>query len=270
MRAVRPMIAAVLAVFAITAHAEQQAQLNGITVEAERHREELEKKVHAFITSLMVNHHADWSNSRWTVPVCPMAMGLPADEAEFITAHMADAARAAGATLDGAKCSPNLVVFFTRDTDALLKEWLARSPALADDGHGLGPLHHFMKPPRPVRVLYHAHFFFRGIRGRLRYSAIRSLDAVVVLVDVNRLGNTNFRQLADYLSLVSLAEIDFDRQHGDTPTVLNLFSNPEGPAREGMSPWDRAFLTSLYSTNLDDQLQNVEMTQAMTAVLAPR
>lgn len=266
----RAMIAAGLGMFAIAAHAAEQAPLNSVTVEAERYRADLEKKVHTFVTSLMVNHHAGWSNSRWTDAICPAVEGLPPKETAFVSTRILQTAKASGAILGRPKCTPNLVIYLTRDPDALLQEWISKNMVVYQEPHGLGPLHRFMETPRPVRVMYNAYFFTRPSGSRLRYDSVRSLDSVIVVVDLNQLGGTNFAQLADYLSLVSLSEIDFDKDHGDAPTILSLFSNPDGTPHDGMSAWDRAFLKSLYTTNLDNQLQDAEMTVAMTDALAPR
>ena len=56
-------------------------------------------------------------------------------------------------------------------------------------------------------------------------------------------------QLADYVAVVGLAQIDLDKDFGSAPTILNAFrASPEAkPA--GVTAWDLALLHALYTVN---------------------
>jgi hypothetical protein len=55
---------------------------------------------------------------------------------------------------------------------------------------------------------------------------------------------TTWRQLADYLAVVSLAQIDPKTDPRQFDSILNLFSNP-APC-SGLTDWDLKYLQALY------------------------
>jgi hypothetical protein len=66
------------------------------------------------------------------------------------------------------------------------------------------------------------------------------------VIDRTRLHGVSQGQLADYVGMVSLAEIKSTAHLGDSQTILRLFDGPPQAAPEGLSDWDRAFLKILY------------------------
>lgn len=82
--------------------------------------------------------------------------------------------------------------------------------------------------------------------SRIRATTRNDLMRVIIVVDADQAAAVPFSALADYLSLVGLAQIDPDAEVGEAPTILNLF-NPDAvqPTRR-MTEWDAAFLISLY------------------------
>jgi len=73
----------------------------------------------------------------------------------------------------------------------------------------------------------------------------------IIIVDVDRLAGASLVQLADYLALVALAQIDAEADTAPYPTILNLFADPAS-APAGLTEWDRSYLTALYE---HDQLR---------------
>jgi hypothetical protein len=65
-----------------------------------------------------------------------------------------------------------------------------------------------------------------------------------VIVDVNRINGVNQSQLADYIAMVTLAQVDPDADTSAYATVLNLFHAPDQV--EGLTQWDIAYLKGLY------------------------
>jgi hypothetical protein len=104
--------------------------------------------------------------------------------------------------------------------------------------------------------------------SRLKFDDIRAIRTAIVVVDANQVSSVNFGQLADYIAMVGLAEVNLDQDHGDAPTILSVFAN-QGRTPEGLSSWDQAFLRALYTTHLEDRMQTSEMTTVMTKTLAP-
>lgn len=79
---------------------------------------------------------------------------------------------------------------------------------------------------------------------RLDAAVVETLFKVIVIVDMDLIGFVNTTQLADYVSMVALAQIDASADTTGFDTVLNLFS---GGVPEGLTEWDRSYLAALYA-----------------------
>jgi hypothetical protein len=84
------------------------------------------------------------------------------------------------------------------------------------------------------------------IAGSRNSKFVEAFGLVYVFVDRAQLNGASERQLADYVAMVSLAEIKSPAHFGDTPTILKLFDARPQAAPEGLSDWDREFLKILY------------------------
>jgi hypothetical protein len=74
------------------------------------------------------------------------------------------------------------------------------------------------------------------------------------LAHPTRIAHLNIGQLADYVSMVGLAQIRLDGNTGTAPSILGLFRASD-PHPQGLSLWDRSFLDGLYSTDQSSVLQ---------------
>ncbi len=98
------------------------------------------------------------------------------------------------------------------------------------------------------------------------------LAAPTHLIDINRidgLSGVTRGQLADYVAMVGLAQLNADLQLGDAPTILTLFSGTPQAASAGMTDWDQAFLKALYDTDQRIKKQRSQISRDMVRVLAP-
>ena len=93
--------------------------------------------------------------------------------------------------------------------------------------------------PPPVVLKVGASLLHEGIRD--------NLQTVLIIVDSTKLAGTTWQQIADYLAIVSLAQIDPSADPAAFDTILNLFSNP--PAYSGLTDWDHSYLQALYAFN---------------------
>lgn len=271
--------------------------LDTVTVQAQKDRQTLERAVSAFVSSAIV-HDRYRSLARWREPICPLVAGLPREQGEFVLVRLSEIARTAGAPLAGEKCTVNLYVVLTRDPLRLLDKWQRRAPRLFSIREGAMPVKRFLNTPRPVRVWYNAEFtgadgsaFYSETFGspgaiqqyptnshaygsRLRYDDVRGIASAIVVVDTNRVSALTVGQLADYIAMVGLAEVNLDKDLGVAPTILRLFTASGGEPAAGLSRWDQALLRSLYHTPQADVMQLSEIkTQALreiTAVRAPQ
>jgi hypothetical protein len=242
--------------------------LDTVTVEGQRERKEVEREVNEFVLAVAVRSLHD-SLSRWNTPVCPLVAGLPKEQGEFVLARLSQIAREAKAPLAGEHCKANFYIVVTPQPEVLLKKWQARDRRMFDTRNGMGHVRRFLDDPRAVRVWYNVGFASTdgkpitsdslagalvgtafgmnlqlasiptntvSMATRLSYSAVRSLSSVIVVVDANHVQELSFGQLADYVGMVGLAEVNQDAEVGPVPTILRLSSEPRsaaGPERLG-------------------------------------
>jgi hypothetical protein len=227
--------------------------------------------------------------------------GLPKAQGEFVLARLSQIATAVKAPLAGGHCKPNFYVVVASQPELLLKKWQRRDRRMFDTRNGVGHLTSFLDTPRAVRVWYNVGFVSSDGRPinsdsrapalvgtglglnllmadiptntvstgtRLRYSAVRSLSSVIVVVDANRVQWLNFGQLADYVGMVGLAEVNQDAEVGRVTTILRLFrTSPDPP--QALSAWDQAFLASLYGVDQASVVEQPMMKRSMVSALAP-
>ena len=173
------------------------------------------------------------------------------------------------------------------DPALLLRTWWKRSPDLFGGEQG-AVVKRFLDRPRPIRVWYSADTegadgnFVIGmlnatsirahplneavvnvrpsfLGSRITLSATRNIYSVIVVVDSNKVGGLDLSQLADYIGVIGLAQINLDKQLGDAPTILKLFTAPEDARPAAMSDWDRALLHALYSTKQTERMQTSQV-----------
>jgi hypothetical protein len=108
-----------------------------------------------------------------------------------------------------------------------------------------------------------------SIDTHLTYGDVRSISYAIIVADTNRLTQKHVKlgQLAAYVSLVGLADIQAGADGDGAPTILRLFHDPSAP--QGLTPWDRALLYSLYNTSQSGKLQLTDMEVSMVRKIAP-
>jgi len=265
--------------------------IDTITVEAQRDKAKLAREVDRFVAGAIVQpRRYDESLWRWHDKVCPLVAGLNKQQGEFVLARLSEIVKAAGAPLGSETCKANLYVVVTPDPEFLLKQWWHRDFDLFDGETGPN-VKRFLETPRPIRVWYSAASvgadgqFVTGLLDatserakpsgkapwvrippeaatRLKLTATRNISSVIVVVDSTKIGNIDFGQLTDYIGLVSLAQINFEKQPGDVPTILRLFDSSAGSRPPEMSAWDKALLRALYSTSQTSVMQLSQMQAA--------
>jgi hypothetical protein len=86
-----------------------------------------------------------------------------------------------------------------------------------------------------------------GGSSRLRATTRQDFGAAFIIVDANRLAEIghDFNALADYLAMVSLAQLDPRADVSAYPSVLNLWKSAAAPTE--LTDWDRSYLRGLYA-----------------------
>jgi hypothetical protein len=243
---------------------------------------------------------------RWGEFVCPMAVGVSDAQAQFIQRRIIevqDTVRKKKPKPD-AKCDPNLFVIVTDEVDQVLADWKERDPGMfrwksregVSRSGGTGPVrtwHNAILTASDGRAINEASSVSglgtsansqvsTGSRlnisapscpllGRIQAGCWEHINAVVVLVDVHETGKVTLAQLADYISVVSLSQIDLSADLGGVDSILRLFAQPRPdvvPA--GITEWDYAFLNGLYRVSYSPVNQQRDIAARMVRELAPR
>jgi hypothetical protein len=263
-----------------------------ITVEAQREREKLRHDVDAFAASAMTKSYDD-SFMRWDHPVCPLVAGLTRQEGEFVLLRLSNIARSAHVPLGKENCKPNFFVMIARNPSTFLKILWRRRPTLFDTSHGVAPVKRFIEYPRPVRVWYNAasiddtggraytsalaesagfgmgtvdypvHILPSSLGSRITTPVVRNIDSALIVVDPEKIQALNIGQIVDYVALVGLAQINLDRDLGQAPSILKVFSDSAVSPPLEMTAWDKALLLSLYSTEQKNRMQLSQMETVM-------
>jgi hypothetical protein len=269
------------------ATAAGKTELETVTITAAQ-RKQLERQISKFVSSITLPAR-DESLARWQEPICPLVAGMSREGGEFTLARLSQAARDAGAPLGSEKCDPNFLIVLTPEPEELLKKWWRRHPGSFNDERGIAGIKHFVHTSRPVRIWYNATsrcpgapttFVMQGgtmypgcvdggLGSKLSWETVRKIISVIVVVDTKLVKDLNAGQLADYISMIGMAQIRENPKLGDVPTILRLFE-PSGAARPaGLSRWDQEFLKSLYATDTTKVMQIAEIKFHMDAALAP-
>ena len=241
---------------------------------------------------------------RWGEFVCPMAVGVSDAQAQFIQSRIIEVQNTVRKKKPkpDAKCQPNLFVIITDEADQVLADWKERDPGMfrwkSRDGvsrsGGTGPVRTWHNAilttsdgvsvnsasalPQVAgnaRVTTGSRINISApscpLLGRIEAGCWEHINAVVVLVDASKAGKVTLAQLADFISVVSLSQIDLSADLGGIDSILRLFAQPrpEVPPA-GITEWDYAFLNGLYRASYSPVNQQRDVAARMVRELAPR
>ena len=241
-------------------------------------RLKLEARITNFVYGITVLQNYE-AVARWQSPVCPQVTGLARQPGEFVLERVSEIARIAGAPLASENCRPNLFIFVTSQPKELLQAMEQRYFAVSFGNATPSQVDAFVNTPRPVRVWHSpywtpegaspqgygvpptAQILGGGLSSPPTYSTPGAMGAsrlinpgswtfgnVYVIVDERQLHGVSQGQFADYIAMVSLADIKPSAHPGDAHSILTLFADSPQAAPAAMSDWDQAFLKSLYAT----------------------
>lgn len=271
-----------------------------VTASREKMREEIQTFVHK-VTRLEGEFVGRWGGS-----VCPMAVGLSDAQSQFLQSRIVeiqDTVRKKKTKTD-AKCQPNLFVIITDEADQVLEDWKKRDPGMfrwktrefVSRSGGTGPVrtwHNAILTASDGRAVNEASMLSgqgssannqvtTGSRlnisapscpmgSRIEAGCWEHINAVVVLVDTRQTGKVTLAQLADYISVVSLSQIDLSADLGGVDSILRLFAEPRPDVPPiGITEWDHAFLNGLYRASYSPKNQQRDIAARMVRELAPR
>ncbi|MGE0739974.1 MAG: hypothetical protein AB7O98_01430 [Hyphomonadaceae bacterium] len=263
MKLMRTFAAAALSLAALAAPAlAQEVGEEDIVVTGRR----LEEIVREFVGEVAVAPGSEDQLARWDRRICPGVIGLRNRAlAQRIIDRVAQRAFEIGLEVDDPGCRADVIVFITPDSTALateLRDNFRRLVNYYSENNsatlGRDALDDFVETPRTVRWWHVTNSTTRDgytmgegtqqVRAhgtRLSRETRQDFSRVIIVVDAQRAQGVNADSLADYIAMVSLAQLDINADTSAYPSILNLFGDA-GERPVVMTEWDLAYLHGLY------------------------
>ena len=216
--------------------------------------------------------------ARWDNAVCIGAANLEREVAQYIVDRVSTVAEDLGLKPGAPGCAPNVLIVASDDPSALaatLTDTRARAFRMGGSGmdRGGAALRAFETSTKPVRwwqqsMPVNSETGERAVRipgecanscndpidyapvintfaaSRLTTQIVDNIFRTIVLVDVNQTSGVSIQQLADYVAMVTFAQIDPEADTSRYASVLNVFDAPD--TADGLTQWDVAYLKGLY------------------------
>lgn len=221
---------------------------------------------------------SDGQIAAFDAALCPASYGLPPAHNRVVAALIREAAAAAHIRVAAAPCRANVVVIVAADGADLLALLRRERPGLFD-GADRAELAALASAPGPVRswqiveprgadgrplravsflqigggqpVYVGETRVLTGVRpSRTELPTRQDLSLSIIVFDLPAIEGLTLRQLAGHAAMRALARTD-PAYAGAAPgrTILSLFDDRSagGPAADGLTRWDSAYLASLYA-----------------------
>lgn len=263
--------------------------------------ERLQEMVRGFVGEVAAAPGAEQQMARWDGRICPLVAGLPTRQMQYVADRIALRAHQVDIETDGPGCKANILIFVTPDASRLAtgivdeyRNLVAYYSTSGVNTLGRGPLEDFSTSTAPVRW-WHVNQTVSAdgqelgsdtstggsavIRGgpppsRRRRPTRQDFMRVLIIVDARQAQGVQFQALADYLAMVSLAQLDPEGHTAGIPTILNLFEDRQNGqvVPTAMTEWDEAYLEGLYTarrTAPRDIWQRRDISRTMVERLDP-
>lgn len=236
--------------------------------------------------------------ARWEDGLCVGVVNLRNEAAQYIVDRVSTVAEDLGLRPGAPGCRPNILIVATDRPDETAREMVDQSyrafrPGGSGMDHGYSALRAFQESDLPVRwwtvsVPTNSDTGERAVRlpgecrndctspldmapiipvnppSRLRTQIVDNLNRVIVIIDVNQVQDVSIVQLADYVAMVSLAQIDPAADTGAYATILNVFSNPD--SAPSLTDWDLAYLAGLYGAQRGRSALNANRQEVVRSI----
>jgi len=263
----KPAVAILLAAAAAFSAAAQPADsADRVVIDAKR----IEDAVRGFVAEVGAAP-AGKNLARWDGTICAGAVNITEKYARRLIDQVSAVALAIGLEIGEPGCRPNVLILASPDGDALARQ-LVRDHFKAflppdTDGNDLGrkALRAFENSDAPVRwwhvtqtinvdtgqaIVLGKELTVRS-SGRLRNSIREDMSHVVIVLDTSKIGTVSIASLADYISMIALAQVDADADTREYKSILNLFASGDRTAR--MTQWDLDYLVALHKARGDSR-----------------
>jgi len=231
--------------------------------------------------------------ARWSDRICVGVANLDGEIAQYLTDRISTVAMDLGLAAGEPGCTPNVLVIATADAGDLARQLTEeRRRAFRMGGAGMdrggAALRDFVETDRPVRwwqmaipvdsetgdiavripgvcsgacvgAADYAPQIAVASASRLTTQIVDNLTRAIVIVDVDQVSGVSALQLADYIAMVSLAQIDPKADTSGYATILNVFEAPE--ISDSLTDWDLAYLDGLYAAERNHQGERADASE---------
>jgi hypothetical protein len=203
---------------------------------------------------------ADQQIARWEMPICVSVLV----DSEPIAAQMEVRFRAiaeqVGVKVLRGKCTPNVMIILSENASSTVAQ-LTRRSLISMSGVPRDKRHLMTDEEAPIRWWYNflvtsrdAHLRFENFSSsNIQTNTFRQLTRAIVVIDVPLVTGRAVDSLADYVALVTLAEMWPDKEPRTVGSILDLFNEEPSPdlgsggeSAPRLSAFDRRFLCELY------------------------
>lgn len=236
--------------------------------------------------------------ARWRDPVCVGVANLQREPAQYIVDRVSEIADDLGLKAGKPGCTANALVVATSDGAATANAMVEESPRTFRIGgsgmdRGRESLRRFRASDRPVRwwnvsMPVDSDTGMRAVRipgdcsgscikgfemapvvpvfaaSRLNSQIVDDIFRTIVIIDVDQVANVTIQQLADYVAMVTFAQIDPDSDTSAYASILNIFTQPADA--ESLTDWDKAYLAGLYAAERGHVSTRVARSEIVDAI----
>ena len=236
--------------------------------------------------------------ARWSGDICVGVANLRADAAQYLADRVSTVAEDLGLDPGQPGCTPTIMIVATGDGGELARTLVdERRRAFRMGGSGMDrggvALADFRDADRPVRwwqmsMPVDSETGLRATRipgecrdacldpvdyapqinvfaaSRLRTQIVDNIFRTIVIVDVDDVAQLSIQQLADYIAMVTLAQINPDADTSAYSSILNVFDDPESSPH--LTDWDLAYLGGLYAAERNHLNRRANRTEVAASI----
>lgn len=236
--------------------------------------------------------------ARWDNNICVGVANLKNEPAQYIVDRVSTIAEDIGLTPGQPGCTPNVIVIASANPSALAQELVEeRRRAFRMGGSGMdqggAALRAFETSQAPVRwwqvsMPTNSETGERAVRlpgdcqgactspldsapiinvfaaSRLSTQIVDTIFRTIVILDVDQVDDVSLVQLADYVAMVTLAQIDPEAETAQYASILNVFEEPDAAA--SLTDWDQAYLKGLYDAERTRANERASRTEIVASI----
>lgn len=216
--------------------------------------------------------------ARWRSEVCVSVINMEPQSAHFIVERISHVAREVGLRSGGPRCKPNIVLVASANPAGEAQGLVQRyrrllKPNMTGASQGRAELVRFQESDAPIRWwhinqvtdqngrrafrapgdapfdkdLPHEAAYVSVMPSRLWSSYSEDINYAVAIFNPRELEHLTALQLADYLSLVTLAQISPTASTANYDSILNVTDANYVTEADQLTQWDWAYLKGLYT-----------------------